>query len=258
MFLGEQMNHSETLQNEFKVYSIKTNIYHYYEKEELNLIVETGKLDSSFNKLILDNLKLYADAYIPKYSSAFANSKINGKLHLGVNDNGEITGVPYLGELKESDVTKLVENAKRMYVINNEVSTRVKIQKLKYNKHLITDETDEIIKKTNDHNRICQKITDDYYKERKKWVKEILKYTVKLSDIIRNPSTKENFYKYLKSKNRSMYNDIRNIKWEDIEIIKNKRDFIYDKESIIHDILPLGRLSTSWGKKYVLQGKIIP
>ena len=31
-----------------------------------------------------------------------------------------------------------------------------------------------------------------------------------------------------------------------------------DKESIIHDILPLGRLSTSWEKKYVLQGKIIP
>ena len=99
MYLGEQMKESETLENEYKEFCIKTNLFDYYTQLDLDDIIKTGKFDGSiFNNMILDNLNLYCDIYVPKYGSSFTNSKIkNGSLQIGVNDNGEVTGVPFYG-----------------------------------------------------------------------------------------------------------------------------------------------------------------
>ena len=147
MYLGEQMKECETLQNEYKEFCIKTNIYNYYTQEELDDIIKTGKLTKQFNNMILDNLKLYCDIYVPKYASAFTNSRIkNGNIQIGVNDHGEVTGIPYNGELLEPDIIKLVETSKQKYLFKN-IKTKVKITKLRYHDKLISDNSEEIIKK---------------------------------------------------------------------------------------------------------------
>ena len=72
------MKEGENLRNEYKEFCIKTSVFNYYSQAELYDIIKTGKLNMQFNKMILDNIKLYCDIYVPKYPSAFTNSKIKG------------------------------------------------------------------------------------------------------------------------------------------------------------------------------------
>ena len=67
MYIGEHVDSHESLENEYKEFCIKTNIFDYYTTEELNFIINTGILPSTFNNLILDNLQTYFDIYIPPY-----------------------------------------------------------------------------------------------------------------------------------------------------------------------------------------------
>lgn len=234
MYLGQQMTENETLQNEYKEFCIKTNVFSYYTQDELDQIIQTGKVTNNFNNLILDNLKLYCDIYIPKYASAFANSKIlNGNLQIGVNDNGEITGVPFCGELSEYQIIKLVEKTKNKFLFDN-VGIKVKVVKLKYHDKLICDQSEDIISKIEGHNTIYYAKIDKYYKERTKWASEVLKYSVKLSDIVKNEYTRNKFHIWLNDKQCPIYNIIINTKPEDIENIKNKRNCIGNINSIIH------------------------
>jgi len=237
MYLGEQMKESETIKNEYKEFCIKTNIYNYYTQCELNDVIKTGKLPSSFNNMIIDNLKLYCNIYVPKYASSFTNSKIqNGNIQIGVNDNGEITGVPFHGELNEAQLSKLVARAKEKYLLKteHEVKTTIKITKLKIHNQLINDNTDEIVRKTKKHNQIYKLIQYNYYNERQKWVEEVLKYSVKLSDIVKNKYTRLKFYNWLKKQKCQMYNKIIQTNSKTIENINNKRQLISNEKSIIH------------------------
>ena len=234
MYLGEQMQENESLTNEYKEFCIKTNIYDFYSQEELNDIINTGKVTKNFNNMILDNMKLYCDTYIPKYASSYTNSKIkNGTIHIGVNDNGEITGIPFYGQLHESQIIKLVEISKSKFLFEP-VKTIVKIEKLKIHNHFINDNTKEIIKKSKIHNNLFKKINERYYIERQKWVKEVLKYSVKLSEIVKNEYTRNKFYNWLKEKKCPIYNEIINTNSNTIENIKNKRILITEKKSVIH------------------------
>ena len=105
MFLGEQINSKESLHNEYKEFCIKSNIYDHYRSEELNNIIRTGKIDKCFNNIINENLQLYFNIYVPKYASAFSNSNVkNGNIQIGVNDQAEVTGIPYYGNLDKEKI----------------------------------------------------------------------------------------------------------------------------------------------------------
>ena len=234
MYLGEQMKECETLENEYKEFCIKKNVFNFYSQEELDGIIKNGKVDKNFNNMIMDNIKLYCDIYVPKYASAFINSNVKGgNIQIGVNDHGEVTGIPFNGELHESDITRLVEKAKNTYLLDK-VITDVKVIKLKYHDQLISDYSDEFIKKNGKHNKIYEMILDNYYFERQKWVEEVLKYSVKLSDIVKNECTKSKFYIWLKNRKCSIYSEIIQKTSQEIESIQNKRQLITDKSSIIH------------------------
>lgn len=228
------MKECETLENEYKEFCIKSNIYNYYTQEELDYIIKTGKLSKSFNNMIIDNLKLYFDIYVPKYASAFSNSKIkHGNLQIGVNDHGEMTGIPFYGNINNDIIYNLIEKSKDKFLLNK-VITKVKIIKLKYHNKLVSDNSHKIIKKIESHNKIFNLIRENYYYERKNWADEVLKFSVKLSDIIKNDYTKSKFYVWLKLNKCPIYNDIIKLHPKDIENIKNKRQLIQNKCSVIH------------------------
>ena len=99
MFLGYHNNQNETIDTEYKEFCIKNNIFNFYSSDEIEKIIYTGIIDNhtTFNELIISNLQLYFDLYIPKYASSFCNTDVkNGSLHIGINDFGEITGIPFL------------------------------------------------------------------------------------------------------------------------------------------------------------------
>lgn len=73
-------------------------------------LLKTGKW--IFNENVLFTIKQYIEKYVPKYVSSFSNSLSNlheGILHIGVNDNGYVKGIPYKGKLQQSIIERYVK-----------------------------------------------------------------------------------------------------------------------------------------------------
>jgi hypothetical protein len=109
--LGEKLSHNESLDHEYKEFCLKLNIFNYYDYDELEKIILTGKLPADFNTIINDNILHYFSYYVPRYASAFSNCEIiKGLLSIGISDFGEVTGIPYIGELNPDIIKKALEN----------------------------------------------------------------------------------------------------------------------------------------------------
>jgi hypothetical protein len=99
--IGNNIGFGETLEVELKEFTLKKDPMMYYTEEEVRDMIITGNIDpDKFNIMISDNICHFFKYYIPKYLSVFGNSNIDSAtLYMGVNDFGEITGVPFFGEI---------------------------------------------------------------------------------------------------------------------------------------------------------------
>jgi hypothetical protein len=105
----------ELLKREFKELCLQ-NIFSYFEIEEIKAFLYNNvALDPTiFNRMILDNLHIYMEKYIPKYIGNFSKASIDGDLYIGVNDLGYIEGIPIDGELTIDMVKQMISNAKHL------------------------------------------------------------------------------------------------------------------------------------------------
>ena len=90
-----------------------------------------------FNKHIIINLKKYFRNYIPKYTSAFFNSNINGYLYIGVNDFGLVKGIPYCGHLDKDYLNKKLKKTIQNYLLHNttyDIHSNIKLELIKITK----------------------------------------------------------------------------------------------------------------------------
>lgn len=72
-----------------------------------------------FNLNVLKNLKRYIQIYLPKYTCAFLNGNVQGKLLIGVNDFGFVKGIPFQGELPIDSIKKRIFNTIQTTIRNN-------------------------------------------------------------------------------------------------------------------------------------------
>ena len=93
--LGSYYPYKETKILEFKEYCFKLAPSLEFSKEQIINYVK-GNWDLELDKFNNQNIKIYFDYYVPKYLSCFGNSKINGKLIIGIDDNEEVTCIPSL------------------------------------------------------------------------------------------------------------------------------------------------------------------
>lgn len=183
----------ESLEVEFKEFCLNEIEI---DNKKINEIVNSGKVSSKdiFDQDIYKNIKYYFYKYIPKYISSFINANINGELIFGVNDYGEITGIPFFGSkeelekyIKEINIDKLVRyQGEKSYEITFE------IKKLKIDINFLENTSDKMIveyyKNVKKRNLIIKKYKNDHLK----WINKMDKYTCKLSILL---STKRDEFK---------------------------------------------------------------
>jgi len=154
------------------------------------------------------NLKKYIREYVPKYICSFHNTKVTSrnlkhkKLRIGVDDYGEITGIPYIGNLFENH-ENIVEEVENIIDLNiNKVcecmSYEVKLQKCKIDKDLLDDSGLDI--SLNDYDKMKRKYEIDminYIHKKRKWDKDIIKYKGKLRNLFLDVELRGEFLMYL-------------------------------------------------------------
>ena len=197
VYLGEKLPEKETLRNEFKEFCLKNSVYNYYTHQELEQIVITGKLFTNFNTIIHDNIKHYFLCYIPRYASAFSycDDIKEGILTIGINDYGEVTGIPYIGDFDETTLQSYLENTYKL--IRAENNSRK--WKQEYLKHIKYEVIPIDIKSPSIH--LCdmsmdiyttmknqQDTYDEQYKNyltlRDKWIKTFMEYACSINEML--------------------------------------------------------------------------
>lgn len=178
---------TEELTVEFKEFSFNKGATPeaYYDTNTIIEYVDSGKVDLDLNRIIIANLKLYFESYVPKYIGVFGNSDFteSGKFYIGVNDIGEITGVPFVGELtietvreylistcdyiesKKHDCRKLVEDLD------------IELIKLNIIPELIDDDVAEIIEDYKKKKTQWEAEYSEYIAVRTEWAKRMAKFS---------------------------------------------------------------------------------
>ena len=69
--LGEYFSDGETLSLEFKEFFLKISPDIFFDENDIQEIITTGKWNSHLNSLVIINVKSYINYYLGKYISCF-------------------------------------------------------------------------------------------------------------------------------------------------------------------------------------------
>ncbi len=250
--IGNNMGFCETLEVEFKEFTIKKDPIIYYSEEELKKIVTSGIIEpDKFNIMISDNINHFFKYYIPKYLSVFGNSQLdNASLYIGVNDFGEITGIPFFGEITPEYLHSYLDNIKS-FISFNEIDNKdvdelfsnvtFEVVKLEKNIDFLDNSVENII---SDFEEKKKKYEDTYRLnlfERVKWMHKMEYYLTKIQDYATIPEYRKEVSDYILKNNSE--NDPEIFKLSELLLsdtviivgdgneIRNRKDNVYD---IVH------------------------
>lgn len=231
MILGDQFKFQyESLNIEFKEFCLTVDNYILHDFFNIKKITDTGVMTQvdmyNFNKLILDTLEKYIIKYIPRYASAFLNSNIQDpQLYIGIDDYGEITGIPFFGSI--DDLKIFIDSINYSKYINKEINIQIEVEELSIDQNYLYDRSDDILDdffyRINKRNILLNK----YKNERIKWNQDLYEYTCKLPMLLKNK--KHDFERYLDKHAPHMKNyKIHDHEMRNIEHLKvNPDHYIY-------------------------------
>lgn len=202
MILGSFVS-KETLEQEYKEFCIKDNCIDSLSKKDIKNFINNGKLFINFNDIILNNLHIYINFYLPKYVAAFHNMQkiINMNLYIGIDDYGEITGIPFLKDLNmyRTDITNAVNRTLSLYLDNICcVKYELQIIKCDIDYDILCDENIKtLLYEFQEYKQKYKVLYSDYVKQHKNWIIEITKYKGKLTNIYLDNELKNEFIQYL-------------------------------------------------------------
>lgn len=238
--LGNYVDFSEDLQNEFKEFYLKLDISSFLTFEEIKHMVVSGEICRGFNEIIFCNLKQYINTYLPKYISAFTNTEeiSEGHFYIGINDFGEITGIPFLGELDTDVIRSFLEYTKPFLSSSKGDSTiddildsiSIEIIKVESNVLLLEDECKNELDEYNYKRNEFKKVYKDYILKHTAWVEEMLSYASKLVEYVTDKRLRNDIASYILNSNDYKVIEITNsviatsIDGTKITVVCNKSD----------------------------------
>lgn len=198
--LGEYFSDGETLTLEFKEFFLKISPDIFFDESDIQEIITTGKWNLQLNSLVIINVKSYINYYLGKYISCFCNSQCNGEVIIGINDDAEITGIPFQGDINMALVKDFVFDYMTTNVkgLDDFEKVSINIEKLNRSIDFIEDDIYAKIKNLNKKKNKYDKIMNKYIRERKEWIRKFQYYSRKFSELINDQDIKAGLIKFCK------------------------------------------------------------
>lgn len=240
--LGDNIGFHESLEEELKEFILKVDPIKYFDENDIRTIINTGKVDPDrFNLMIIDNINHYFKYYLPKYISCFGNSDLShGNLYIGVNDLGEITGIPFFGNLTNAFVDSFLEVVKP-FISDQSIISKLKFEiiKVKIDDYYIDDNLTGII---DDFNLKKSKFEEDYNKnllERRTWKEKMDYYTTRVSEFANRREFRDRVIDFTKKSPEfnSEYNHIIELLESSVEIPVGDGSEIAQRKLNKHDVI---------------------
>ena len=205
--LGDYIGFNESKLVEFKEFILKLDPLTFLDIDDIKTMVLTGNITDNFNHIIISNIEHYFKFYLPKYISAFGNTvdaSSAGEFFIGVNDIGEITGIPFYGELDPEYLIEILDSVKIFINCSNldDLISNVKIDiiKLKYDETFLVDNIDDLISEHMSKYDFYKNKFMEFIRDHRKWVSMIDHFNVKMCTFIQDPVYRKEVADYIRSK----------------------------------------------------------
>ena len=163
-----------------------------------------------FNNSILNNIKSMMSLYLPKYACAFLSSNMNedANLYFGIDDIGNIIGIPYQGEINVSELKDYMKT-----ILNDNIKTShdldelINIEVIKVDNNLKNEKIKAIHPDLKDylkHNETYNILKNKYRRKRQVWENLSVRYNNKICELVNNPDTRYELLKFIE------YHDFNN------------------------------------------------
>ena len=195
----------ESMYYEHKEFCLKK--YHKFTDDQIHRMLYSGKLPSNFNEMVLHNIKLYFQQYIPKYVTSFHNTPMVHQpfmFSVGVDDCNEVTGIPFVGNLNDHKSCMLEWMQEIMSRCVNHISClhiHLDIQECECDVQLLSIDHDFHMRMEMHHQQMRHYhiVHRKYRKKHRRWMKQIMKYKGRLQYFFTNSAFREEFSEYLKT-----------------------------------------------------------
>ena len=238
--LGTFLGHKESISVEFKEFCLKESVYNLLCKRQLNSLIYDSAFPKCFNDIILYNTYKYLEVYLTKYISSFHNCSTTHShmtFVVGVNDDSEITGIPFKGDFKQH-LSALTAYSQHLFNKNLSntccLSLNLDIEECRLDLNLLNDDHIStqlyMQQQQNNHFRVVNR---KYKKKRKQWIKSIMKYKGKLQTVFDDLRFQEEFKDFLRERSllSTFEKDINSSYKVDLDMIKeykqNQYSFMY-------------------------------
>ena len=177
-----------------------------------------------FNEDVINNLDHYFESYVPKYSSAFLNSKTDPKksnMYFGISDDGIVHGIPYNGIIDKDYLVKKLHKIldSNLLISNCDLKKFIDVDIINIDTNFFHID------------KFHQNIVEDYFSKKKEfrknfdkfksnkdaWFKLLLYYNDKLHNLLNNKNTRREILMYV-IKNDPKNHDI-------ISLLKSDKKF---------------------------------
>lgn len=200
MILGSIYGH-ESIYLEFKEFCLQINTNQFYNDTDIYDIIHTGKLNTKYNSLVYQSLQYYFFNIFPKYLTSFFNANINGKIILGINDLGEITGIPLLNSIDFNIIETFLHQTIHSLTSNPHLLMScidLQIIPLEINPTLLNSKHLKHLLSIY-HNKQDLLLTklDKYYKQKNLWFSKVSIYEKKIIDLVNQEPSKTHLYQFI-------------------------------------------------------------
>jgi hypothetical protein len=191
----------ETYNREFKVFNFYSGGLEISNDNAITLIQNKKWI---FNEHIMNNIKSMISVYLPKYTCAFLSTKISEPtaLYFGIDDIGNIIGIPYQGELNIQEIKEHMYNIlnENIKINNNNYTNLIDIKIIKVENNFKNKKIKSIhpdLKEYFKHNENYNLLKNKYRRKRQVWEKLSVRYNNKICDLVNNTDTRDELIKYI-------------------------------------------------------------
>jgi hypothetical protein len=207
----------ETEEDEYKIF-----VFNQYNMGIIDGFKMLKSGNWTLNELVKSTLKAYIQNYIPKYIATFSHPRTTvkmGKFYIGVDDDGLVHGIPFIGELNEELVRKQIHKliprlrGANDYDCLDKYLEKIKIEVIKLDKTnflpkaLEYNLTSDFGIKTFERLKQNKKIEDykykDYIMKKRRFEKFINSFPQKINNIINDKKIRKQLIELIKKKSTS-------------------------------------------------------
>jgi hypothetical protein len=220
--IGNNIGFGETLEVELKEFTLKKDPMMYYSEEEVKNIITTGIIEpDKFNIMISDNICHFFKYYIPRYLSVFGNSNLDSAtLYMGVNDFGEITGVPFFGKITEDYLNSYLDCIKTFISFNAKDNENIEdllsmvnfeVIKLEKNTDFLDNSIDNIIAEFEDKKKKYEIDYKSNLYDRIKWMQKMEYYITRIQDYATFPHYRKEVSDFILRNNKDCDSELKKL-----------------------------------------------